>query len=273
MKKNVKTYIESIRALVRYKLKKRYDSDSILKKISNNDFFLKYQPISSISGEFKGVEALIRWRKGKREPSSAFELIELSIRKKQIITLTNHIADLIVEDFSKISSTRCFSIAINVELDHINDEKFCSDILSLKKRLTEKNTLIIELSEKCFIEGTEDIIHKLDQLRREGIKVALDDFGSGFSALATLDVIPLDIVKLDSAFVNKPLESYKTACLIKSISDMCSSLGIELIVEGVSTEEQRRFLEQIGISKIQGYIYSKPLILSDLVYFIESKKI
>ncbi|MCJ3377168.1 EAL domain-containing protein [Klebsiella pneumoniae] len=244
----------------------------VAKKIKQRDFFLKYQPICNSKGKLVGVEALIRWGNENTLPITPSLLIEQAIKSKTIIPLTRHIIQLIHEDFSLLSSNQKFYISLNIELDHINDKEFVSDMIFLKNKLSENHELVVELSERSFIENQESIILKLNELRSMGIRIALDDFGSGFSALANLDVIPLDIVKLDTAFINKQPENTKTSILIKSIHHMCKSLGFEIIAEGVSSEEKLNFLTNHGIVNTQGYHHSKPLKIKELYEYIECKE-
>jgi EAL domain-containing protein (putative c-di-GMP-specific phosphodiesterase class I) len=121
--------------------------------------------------------------------------------------------------------------------------------------------LKLELTESMLAHNVEDIIAKMNALKVHGVKFSLDDFGTGFSSLSYLKYIPFNQLKIDQSFVRDALTDPNDAAIIRIIIDLGQSLGMDVIAEGVETEQQQNFLAAHGCKHYQGYLFSKPLPL------------
>jgi EAL domain-containing protein (putative c-di-GMP-specific phosphodiesterase class I) len=119
--------------------------------------------------------------------------------------------------------------------------------------------LKIELTESQLSTDVEEIISKMSELKKFGIRFSLDDFGTGYSSLAFLKRLPLDQVKIDRSFVMDLLDDPNDAAIAGTIMTLASSLGLEAIAEGVESKEQIEFLQHLGCHMFQGYLFSPPL--------------
>jgi EAL domain-containing protein (putative c-di-GMP-specific phosphodiesterase class I) len=121
--------------------------------------------------------------------------------------------------------------------------------------------LKLELTESLLVDNIEATIAKMSALKAKGILFSLDDFGTGFSSLSYLKRLPLDQLKIDQSFVNDVLSDPNDAAIVRTIIALGQTLGLEVIAEGVETEEQRNFLAVNGCYSYQGYLFSKPVPL------------
>ena len=129
----------------------------------------------------------------------------------------------------------------------------------LKKYDVAPYEMEIEITETILIEDFESISRRLDELRKIGVKISLDDFGTGFSSLSYLKGLPIDTLKIDKTFVDTLLTDTNTKIITESIIYMVKRLGYETIAEGVETEEQFLYLKELGCNVIQGYFLGRPM--------------
>jgi EAL domain-containing protein (putative c-di-GMP-specific phosphodiesterase class I) len=151
-------------------------------------------------------------------------------------------------------------VAVNVsvrQLEGQNMTLFIKQILN--KTGIKPACLEIEITESVMMEDPERMIVSLRELKQLGIRLALDDFGTGHSSLSYLQRFPFDKLKIDRAFIRNIIESPDDAAIAMTIGAMAKSLKLEVIAEGVETEEQREFLKKCGCNEIQGYLISRPV--------------
>lgn len=158
---------------------------------------------------------------------------------------------------------------MNVSIQQLQSNTFFSNVQKiLNKYEIPPEFLEIELTESIFIDQAELIIEKLNQLKKLGIQIAIDDFGKGYSALSYLSHLPIDHVKLDMAFVEKNLENSPTSTIVKSIINLVHKLNLTVIAEGVETLEQLQLLRKQGCDEIQGYYFSQPVSQNQITHLI-----
>jgi EAL domain-containing protein (putative c-di-GMP-specific phosphodiesterase class I) len=121
------------------------------------------------------------------------------------------------------------------------------------------NRLKLELTESLFVDNLDDVIEKMTLLKAKGIQFSLDDFGTGYSSLSYLKRLPLDQLKIDQSFVRDILIDNNDASIARAIITLAQNLGLNVIAEGVETEEQRQFLYENNCFAYQGYLFGKPL--------------
>ena len=117
---------------------------------------------------------------------------------------------------------------------------------------------MLEITESCFIDISENIIYELEKLRKEGIYIAIDDFGTGFSSLSVLATLPVDVLKIDRMFVSEASHDEKYRKILKSIVELSQRLELKVVAEGIEEIIQLELLKSLGVVYIQGYLISRP---------------
>jgi EAL domain-containing protein (putative c-di-GMP-specific phosphodiesterase class I) len=125
-----------------------------------------------------------------------------------------------------------------------------------------------EITEGVLLDDTEQNLEMLRQIKSAGISIALDDFGIGYSSLAYLTVFPFDKVKIDRSFIAK-LDRIETQAVVSSIVQLCRSLNLHVVAEGIETEEQLNLVKTLGIESGQGYYFSKPVPFQEVARFLQ----
>ena len=152
------------------------------------------------------------------------------------------------------------SIAINVGQSQFRDSKFADRVLQgLRNRGLKPSHLEIEVTEDVFLFRGADLVSEVcEKLRNAGVRIALDDFGTGFASLTHLLDFPLSVIKIDRSFIARLSTRAGATGLVKAIIDIGASLGVEVVAEGVETQDQADFLRSIGCGSAQGYLFHRP---------------
>jgi len=135
--------------------------------------------------------------------------------------------------------------------------------MTLDRTGANPRQLKLELTESMLVEDIEDVIEKMTELKHHGVRFSLDDFGTGYSSLSYLKRLPLDQLKIDRSFVRDILVDAGSGAIARTIISLSRAMGLSVIAEGVETEEQKEFLAELACDSFQGYLFSKPLPLSD----------
>ena len=238
----------------------------IQKAIENKEFYVCYQQKRNLNGtDVHGIEALARWDSellGDVPPEVFIPLIHKSY-------FTNSFTELILEkvlqdvDFIDNTFGRNVNISINIPPTFFLYYRFL-DLVKEKIEKTEvfPGRLTFEITEDLFIDGIEDVRHILEELQVLGIRISLDDFGTGFSSLSYLQSLPIQELKIDKSFIDHICENERNFILVKAICDIAHANDYTIVAEGVESEEQLNMLKQTSCDLIQGYLYSKPERLS-----------
>ena len=238
--------------------------------IERGEFELYYQPIVQLhTGRVLGAEALVRWNHplfGIQTPESFIPIAEES-------GLIGPLGEWILRDALR-AARRCRAaelplpqISVNVSGVQIADPAFLQTVKdALADSGVDPRMLELELTETVLIEQTGGTSHALCALRQLGVRVAIDDFGAGYSSLQYLRHLPVDKLKLDRSFIRhlRPGAPGDVA-ILKAIVSMARGLGVDLVIEGVETPFQRDLLTSIGCEIAQGYLFSRPKPLADLM--------
>lgn len=230
--------------------------------IERNEFLLYYQPKWDVtSKEIVGMEALLRWKHSKIGFISPSSFIPIAEETGAI----NKIGDWVLEGACRQNKQwqkeglpmLCVSVNVSalqfLQLDFYERVTRILDITKLDAQYLE-----IEITES-IMQNSYQVSAVLSKLRKLGIKVSLDDFGSGFSSLNQIRHLPLDIIKIDKAFIDEITVNSKDQAIVKTILALGQSLGLTVIAEGVEDEVQLRYLQENGCNQIQGYLISPPL--------------
>ena len=133
----------------------------------------------------------------------------------------------------------------------------------LKKYQVPLQYIELEVTETAFVDDLDQVINLVAKLQDFGLKISVDDFGSGYSSLSTVGIIPVDVIKLDRSFVQNCIHTQRGCSVVKKIVEMFEELKLEVICEGVETKEEEEILEKCGVKYVQGYLHDRPLKISD----------
>ena len=161
-------------------------------------------------------------------------------------------------------------MSINISALQYNEPDFVDNLLTtIKEYNVEPDEIELEITESVLIDDFEAVIEKLKVLRDCGIRISLDDFGTGFSSLSYLKQLPISTLKIDKSFVDTVMQDSATRVITESLINMVKALGLESIAEGVEEEQQYKYLHAIGCDMIQGYLLGKPMPSEDLEVIIK----
>ena len=232
--------------------------------LPNNQFRLYYQ-IQVNGRDAMGAEALLRWQHPLRGLVSPVKFIPVAEESGLIVQIGEWVlksACLQLRAWQGNPLTHHLQIAVNVSARQFRQPDFVSRVISIFEE-TGANPLKLkmELTESLMLENVASCIEKMQALRAIGVRFSVDDFGTGHSSLSYLKRLPLQQIKIDQGFVRDITTDPSDAAIVQTIIGMARNLGLDVIAEGVETEEQRAFLEQHGCDDYQGYLFSRPVPL------------
>ncbi|MFN3437605.1 MAG: EAL domain-containing protein [Acidovorax sp.] len=233
--------------------------------LDQGQFTLHYQTQVGCGVRVVGAEVLIRWHHPTRGLVPPFEFIPLAEETGLILPIGLWVLQTACAQLKKWQdspSTDHLQLAVNVSARQFRQADFMEQIVTvLRQTGARPDRLKLELTESLALDNVDDTIAKMNALRSLGLRFSMDDFGTGQSSLSYLTRLPLDQLKIDQSFVRNIGIQHTDALIVQTIIGMAHSLGIDVIAEGVETEEQRAFLERHGCSLWQGYLFSKPVPL------------
>ncbi|WP_213609467.1 EAL domain-containing protein [Pseudoalteromonas sp.] len=236
--------------------------------LRNDSFYMCYQPIvSTNNSRLIGFEALIRSRINdvRLRPDNLIPYVE---KTGQIIELGSWILKQCLVDYKRLESygLKDFTMSINISPIQIIDHDVTVEINDLINELgvCPKN-IKLELTETALISDSNKISNTFARLREMGIKIWLDDFGTGFASLSLLRQFKVNGIKIDKSFVSNIATDNDDFTLCSAIIAMAQRLNLELIAEGIETPQQLQILNCLGCENIQGYLIDKPLALGDVI--------
>ena len=241
--------------------------NKLKRAVKNQDFTMYYQPqYYTGSRHLRGVEALIRWR-DKDGMISPGAFIPVAEKNGIIVPIGKWAVEASIKQYSlwRKHFGFPFVMSINISALQYKNEDFVDFLLSvLNKYKVRPSDIELEITESILIDDFEAVSEKLKLLRGYGIRISLDDFGTGFSSLSYLKKLPIDTLKIDKSFIDTVLTDNSTQVITESILNMVKALGFESIAEGVEEEQQYKYLRSVGCDVIQGYLFGKPLPANEL---------
>ncbi|QOR61058.1 EAL domain-containing protein [Sulfurovum sp. ST-21] len=231
--------------------------------IQDESFMLYFQP--QIDGErdrIIGMEALIRWKDKNGEFIPPDKFIPIAEETRLIVPLGEWILrtgmQQMVQWYAK--GLNPGKLAINLSMLQLQKHDFVSMLKSmLKETKCQPNWLEIEVTESQIMQKPEQTILTLQMISKLGIGISVDDFGTGYSSLSYLNRFPIDTLKIDQSFINGIPDNMENAAIIQAVIALAKTLNLDVIAEGVETEEQKTFLMNNGCHSIQGYLYARPM--------------
>jgi EAL domain-containing protein (putative c-di-GMP-specific phosphodiesterase class I) len=230
--------------------------------LDEKQFVLHYQPkINLTTGELTGAEALIRWS----EPSLGLvppgDFIPVLEEIGMIHEVGSWALRQALEDYRawQTAGLKAPRIAVNVSPLQLRDRGFIAEIDRCVKGAANSTALELEITESVIMADIKNSVAMLTAIRALGVTVAIDDFGTGFSSLSYLSKLPVDTLKIDRSFVVDMTVGAEGLALVQTIISLAHSLKLNVVAEGVETEEQSRLLRLLGCDEMQGFLFSKPL--------------
>lgn len=247
-------------------LAERYLIETGLKTaIDNQEFHIEYQPQACLhTGQLKGYEALLRWKKDNLviSPADFIEIAEESgqIEKVGAWVLTQAITEMkpVLEDHQRLS--------INISPRQFHQKNLVALVVQQLEQLDfPAHQLELEITESAIISNLDETIDKISQFKQQGINISIDDFGTGYSSLGRLRELAVNGIKIDKSFIAQIAQTDRDAKLVESIVVLAKNMNMEIIAEGVETQAQLDKLIQLNCDAIQGYLYARPMPISTLI--------
>jgi diguanylate cyclase (GGDEF)-like protein len=242
---------------------------NLRRAIQNKEFLVHYQPRVSVDSLLiTGVEALVRWQHPQLGLVSPSEFIPLAEDTGLIVPIGEWVLRTaclqgrrwLEQGFEPVQ------IAVNISARQFHDQDLSQTVIRiLEETGLSPKYLELELTESSIMQDAEFAAGMLSRLKSMGINISIDDFGTGFSSLASLKRLPIDALKIDQSFVRDATSDPDDAALVMAIITLAHNLRLKVIAEGVETEDQLRFLQLLRCDEIQGYFFSKPLPSETLV--------
>tara|TARA_R110000868_G_scaffold51823_15_gene163925 strand:- start:13183 stop:15786 length:2604 start_codon:yes stop_codon:yes gene_type:complete len=242
----------------------------MIKATRNGEMAMQYQPkLHLASGSYRAAEALCRWTCPDRGVMSPDSFIPLAEETGHIREFTLWSIEEVVRDQQTLRAVgHDVSLAVNISGSLISDPDFAE--LALRIATRGDSSISFEVTETAAMQNPERALANLEKWAAAGIKLAIDDYGSGLSSLAYLKTLPSHELKLDRAFVTHMASSQRDRMLVKSTSDLAHGLGLEMTAEGVETLEALALLKMMGCDWAQGYVLAKAMPLTSLVEFLNA---
>jgi diguanylate cyclase (GGDEF)-like protein len=240
--------------------------------ISASDLDLHYQPIvSSQGGRMVGVEALLRWNHATRGSIPPATFIPVAEQMGLMGTIGAFVLRRALHEAKRWPED--LYIAVNLSPLQVRDGTILELVRSaLAESGVSPNRLILEITEGVLIDNPDEMVKRIKDLHELGVRVALDDFGSGYSNLGYLQRFPLDKIKIDQSFVAALGRSSNGGVIIQAMVALGRALGLSVLVEGVETEHQRVLLRLAGCDEMQGFLFARPAPASAIDALLEKAR-
>lgn len=231
--------------------------------LENEQLVLHYQPqVDLSSGQIIGLEALVRWQHPDKGIIPPGDFIPLAEETGLIIPIGEWVLRTACTYARKLQDAgpHPLRMSVNISMQQFKAPDFPALVSQLLNEAgLEPRWLELEITESIAMENASETISRLDTLRKMGVLLAIDDFGTGYSSLNHLKHLPITTLKIDKSFVGDILADQYDFAIVKAIQALAKSLDIEVIAEGIETQEQKELLVQLGYTLGQGYLFSQPL--------------
>ena len=231
-------------------------------------FVLHYQSLVQLdTGAVVGVEALVRWNHHRRGELQPLDFIAIAEETGLIVTIGRWVLhEACTQAFTwwhDLPDDSRMSVAVNVSGKQLQDPGFVSDVAkALADSGLRPSRLVLEITETVIMHHSDVIMERLTELKQLGVHLAIDDFGTGYSSLSYLQQFPIDIIKIDKAFIDGMDRDPAGAALTRTIIGLGSTLGLSTVAEGIEHSSQRETLAGLGCAMGQGFLFARPVIAS-----------
>lgn len=252
--------------------KQMFESD-LERAIRKNEFVFFYQPqVNLCTGEVIGVEALLRWRHPQKGMIAPAEFIPMLERTKLINELSMFLFQQSMEDLRTLHDAgfKKLTMAVNLSAVQLEDKKLSSKLdKCLKKLKVNPKFYECEITETAMMENMIGAVEILNEISNLGVKLSIDDFGSGYAGFNYLRRLNIQKLKMDMEFVSALFEHKNNEIILSAMMDLGHRLKLEVLAEGVETKKQEEWLIKNGCDMAQGFYFARPMPLNDLIHFLE----
>jgi diguanylate cyclase (GGDEF)-like protein len=239
--------------------------------LENEEFVLHYQPkVDLETRRIKGVEALIRWNDPATGLVPPAQFIPLMEETGLIADVGTWVLQQACQDRSRWLE-RGFNaprVAVNVSTLQLRRSDFVRTVKNILRVAGSEAGIDVEVTESLIMQDVEDNIAKLVAIRDLGVRIAIDDFGTGYSSLGYLAKLPVETLKIDRSFIISMLDDPSAMTLVSTIISLAHALRLEVVAEGVESEEQAKILRLVRCDQMQGYLISKPMSFDDMTAYL-----
>jgi diguanylate cyclase (GGDEF)-like protein/PAS domain S-box-containing protein len=231
--------------------------------VGRGEFANFYQPIVDLhSGDIVGMEALVRWHHPQRGLVGPNVFVPLAEETGEISAIGRWVLEEACREARgwQIFRHAGVVISVNVSARQLQQQEFVGEVAAaLHASGLDPSLLQLEITESLLVEHGQVTLQRLDELKRLGVRLAIDDFGTGYSSLSYLTHLPVDALKLDRSFVSPLGRDERADSIVRAIMMLAHGLLIDVVAEGIETEEQQDLLRRFGYSRGQGYLYARPM--------------
>ncbi len=245
-------------------------NDEFIAAIRNGEFIPFYQPVMDIeTRRLRGCEVLMRWRRPNGMIISPGQFMAYAENNGHIFDMTRHIMRVTTEEVGELySENPDLKLSINLFAGHFHDREIVADIKSIyEKSAISFQQIVVEVTERHPLEDMEFARKIIAELQALGVRVALDDVGTGHGGMAYLQKLGVDIIKIDKMFIDTIGSDDSSTTIVDSMVELADNLGMGIIAEGVELEEQIDRLLELGVTAAQGYYFAPPMAASDFIEF------
>jgi len=237
--------------------------NQIRSALKNEEFVVYYQPkVNFLTGQCQGMEALVRWQHPHRGLITPREFIPLAEETGLIIELDEWVMSTACEQLKtwKAANYSINNLSVNISTRHFREGNllgYCKKMLDSIEFSPEH--IEIELTESALVDNYNNAKEVLDEIHGMGVHIALDDFGTGYASMSYLKEFPFDTVKLDQSFISGLPDDRESSAIVKAMIQLANALNLNIVAEGIETDQQKSFLSDQGCVLGQGYLWSKPI--------------
>lgn len=244
-------------------MKKTKYRNSLYRAMEKGELIVYYQPQVNINlGKITGFEALLRWKLNNKYFVAPFEFIPILEETGLIVSIgywTIKTACSTLKKWHNSGHTN-LRMAINLSVNQLNEKDFIHKVVNILNEIgLDPAFLEFEITERITLKENEGTKKKLEELKRIGVKISIDDFGTDYSSFMNLKKLPIDRIKIAMEFIQELNQNQKDGPIVSSIIKLSHSLGLNVIAEGVETIDQLEFLKSKNCDEVQGYLYYKPM--------------
>ncbi|MES0808408.1 EAL domain-containing protein [Roseibium sp. SCPC15] len=247
-------------------------NDEFVAAIRNGEFIPFYQPVMDIESQrLRGCEVLMRWRRPNGMIVSPGQFMAYAENNGHIFDMTRHMMKVSSEEVGELyGENPDLKLSINLFAGHFLDREVIADIKSIfEKSDISFQQIVVEVTERHPLEDMELARKIIAELQALGVRVALDDVGTGHGGMAYLQKLGVDIIKIDKMFIDSISSDDSSTTIVDSMVELADNLGMGIIAEGVEQEEQIERLLELGVTAAQGYYFAKPMPADEFIEFAE----
>jgi diguanylate cyclase (GGDEF)-like protein len=246
-------------------------SGDLRNAIERSELLLMYQPqVSLLDGSVRGVEALVRWQHPDRGILAPGEFIPIAERGGLIQPLTRYVLNAAIKQVAEWDSEGLnLNVAVNLSVRNLLDPELSGEVRELLEKWDiDPIRLELEITESSIMSDPERAAVVLNELHALGVRLAVDDFGIGYSSLSSIKKLPISAIKIDRSFIQHMAVDENDLFIVRSVIDLSHNLGVEVVGEGVETKEVSDMLALLGCDFVQGFYRSAPTPAKEIPWLV-----